>query len=76
MAYISISLNLGLGGVTAFYSGHILADLVWYSFLAALITLGHKFVAGRFYRGLFVFCGVFLVMFGVYFLYRGVSIFF
>ncbi len=76
MAYISISLNLGLGGVTAFYSGHILADLVWYSFLAALITLGHKFVAGRFYRGLFVFCGVFLMMFGVYFLYRGVRILF
>ncbi len=76
MAYISISLNLGLGGVTAFYSGHILADLVWYSFLAALITLGHKFVAGRFYRGLFVFCGVFLMLFGVYFLYRGVRIFF
>jgi threonine/homoserine/homoserine lactone efflux protein len=75
MAYISISLNLGLGGVTAFYSGHILADLVWYSFLAALITLGHKFVAGRFYRGLFVFCGVFLMLFGMYFLYRGVSIF-
>jgi len=76
MAYISISLNLGLRGVTAFYSGHILADLVWYSFLAALITLGHKFVAGRFYSGLFVFCGVFLMLFGVYFLYRGVRILF
>jgi len=75
MAYISLSLHHGPGGVVAFYSGHILSDLLWYSFLAALIALGHKFVAGRFYRGLFKFCGFFLVLFGLFFFYRGVSIF-
>jgi threonine/homoserine/homoserine lactone efflux protein len=75
MAYISLSLQRGSGGVAAFYSGHILSDLVWYSFVAALIAFGHKFVAGRLYRGLFIFCGAFLVLFGVYFLYRGVRIF-
>jgi len=74
MAYISMSLSLGLGGVTAFYGGHILSDLVWYSFLAALIGLGHKFVTGRFYRAIFKFCGVFLLVFGIYFLYRGLSL--
>jgi threonine/homoserine/homoserine lactone efflux protein len=75
MAYISLSLQRGSSGVAAFYSGHILSDLLWYSFIAALIALGHKFVLGRFYRSLFIFCGVFLVLFGGYFLYRGVRIF-
>lgn len=74
MAYISLSLQRGSGGVVAFYGGHILSDFAWYSFLAALIALGHKFVVGRFYRGLFKFCGFFLVLFGLYFFYRGVSI--
>ncbi|KPL18939.1 MAG: hypothetical protein AMJ92_05530 [candidate division Zixibacteria bacterium SM23_81] len=74
MAYISLSLQRGYSGIAAFYSGHFLSDLVWYSFIAALIAFGHKFVAGRFYRGLFIFCGLFLVLFGGYFLYRGVWI--
>jgi threonine/homoserine/homoserine lactone efflux protein len=75
MAYISLSLQRGPGGVVAFYGGHILSDLLWYSFLAALIAMGHKFVAGRFYQGLFKFCGLFLLLFGLYFFYRGISIF-
>lgn len=74
MAYISLSLRLGPGGLVSFYGGHILSDLVWYSFLAALIAYGHKFVAGRIYREFFKFCGIFLVGFGLYFLHRGLSL--
>jgi threonine/homoserine/homoserine lactone efflux protein len=74
LAYISISLQRGVGGLAAFWSGHILSDLLWYSFMAALIAMGRKFVAGRFYRWLFFACGVFLVLFGIYFLYRGLGI--
>jgi len=76
MAYISLSLQRGSSGVAAFYSGHILSDLLWYSFVAALIAFGHKFVVGRLYRLLFLFCGVFLAVFGLYFLYRGISLIF
>jgi len=75
LAYISLSLKKGLGGVSAFYSGHILSDLLWYSFIAGLIAMGRRFVAGRIYRAFFLFCGAFLVLFGFYFLYRGVRIF-
>jgi threonine/homoserine/homoserine lactone efflux protein len=75
LAYISLSLKRGWGGVSAFYTGHILSDLIWYSSIAALIAVGRKFVAGRIYRIFFVLCGVFLVLFGIYFLYRGVRIF-
>jgi threonine/homoserine/homoserine lactone efflux protein len=75
LAYISLSLQKGFGGVSAFYSGHILSDLLWYSFIAGLIAAGRKFVAGKVYRTFFIFCGGFLVLFGMYFLYRGVRIF-
>ncbi len=76
LAYISMSLQRDFAGVAAFYSGHILSDLLWYSLVAGLIAFGHKFVAGRFYRGLFMFCGIFLTVFGLYFLYGGVSLIF
>jgi threonine/homoserine/homoserine lactone efflux protein len=75
LAYISLSLKKGFGGVSAFYSGHILSDLIWYSFMAGLIAVGRKFAAGRIYKAFFMFCGGFLVLFGIYFLYRGVRIF-
>jgi threonine/homoserine/homoserine lactone efflux protein len=75
MAYISLSLPRGVGGVGAFWSGHILSDLLWYSFMAGLIAAGRKFLAGRVYRWFFRACGVFLVLFGGYFLYRGIKIF-
>jgi threonine/homoserine/homoserine lactone efflux protein len=75
LAYISLSLKKGFGGVSAFYSGHILSDLIWYSFMAGLIAVGRRFVAGKVYRAFFTFCGAFLVLFGLYFLYRGGKIF-
>jgi threonine/homoserine/homoserine lactone efflux protein len=75
LAYISLSLHKGIGGVSAFYSGHILSDLLWYSFIAGLIAAGRKFVAGKVYRTFFIFCGGFLVLFGMYFFYRGVRTF-
>jgi len=75
LAYISLSLKRGWGGVSAFYSGHILSDLIWYSSIAALIAVGRKFVAGKVYRTFFLLCGGFLVLFGIYFLYRGLKIF-
>ena len=76
LAYISLSLKRGVGGVSAFYSGHILSDLIWYSSIAGLIAVGRRFVAGKIYRAFFLFCGAFLVLFGLYFLYRGARIFF
>jgi threonine/homoserine/homoserine lactone efflux protein len=75
MAYISVSLKRGVAGVSAFYSGHILSDLLWYSFIAGLIAVGRRFVAGRIYRAFFLFCGAFLVLFGIYFIYRGGKVF-
>lgn len=72
LGYITISLKNGASGLTSFFSGHIMADLVWYSLIAAVVAGGRKFISDRFYRGLLIACGVFLVGLGFYFIYRGV----
>jgi threonine/homoserine/homoserine lactone efflux protein len=71
LGYITLSLQKGLLGITSFFSGHILADLVWYSLISAAVAGGRKFLSDRVYSGIIVACGIFLLGLGVYFLYYG-----
>jgi threonine/homoserine/homoserine lactone efflux protein len=71
LGYITLSLKSGTPGLLSFFTGHILADLVWYSLVAAAVAGGRRFMSDRVYRGLLVACGVFLVGLGGYFLYSG-----
>jgi len=69
--YISLSMQSGIAGLASFYSGHILADLSWFSLIAAAVAGGRRFLNQRLYDAVFLFCGIFLLGLGAYFIYSG-----
>lgn len=73
-AYISRARasGLGLAGSVAFFSGHILSDLVWYSAVGLMVVLGRTFLSDRVYKGLLVLCGLFMLGMGISFIWYGV----
>lgn len=71
LGYILYSWRFGLWGVAFFFVGHILADLAWYSFIAAAVAGGRHYLTDRLYRGLIAVCAVFLIVFAGYFVYAG-----
>ena len=73
-AYIARARASGLGSVgsVAFFGGHILSDLVWYSLVGLMVTMGKKFLSDRVYKALLVLCGIFLVGMGISFLWYGI----
>lgn len=54
-------------GPFAFFVGHILGDLVWYSGVSASVAVAGKFVSGRVFRIVMISCGLALVGFGIFF---------
>jgi len=71
LGYILYSWRFGFWGIAFFFVGHILADLVWYSLIAAAVAGGKHFLTNRLYRGLIAVCAVFLIVFAGYFAYVG-----
>jgi len=71
LGYILYSQRFGLPGIASFFTGHILADLFWYSLVAAAVAGGRQFLTDRFYRRLIAVCAAFLVIFAGYFAYAG-----
>ena len=72
LGYITLSMQRGFLGLSLFFSGHILADLVWYSLISAAVAGGIKFLSNRIYRGILVACGIFLLGLGGGFIYYGI----
>jgi threonine/homoserine/homoserine lactone efflux protein len=70
-AFISQSLEHGAAGVTSFYVGHILSDILWLTLLAFVLASGGRMMSGLAYRGILVVCGLFLLGLGAYFLASG-----
>jgi threonine/homoserine/homoserine lactone efflux protein len=70
---LSLALKSGLPGLVSFYVGHILADLAWYSLVAAAVSSGRRLCPRAAYVGLIVSCGVVLVALGIYFFTAGVA---
>jgi len=62
--------------LSSFYVGHIMADLVWYSFVSFMIATGRKLFTDKSYRILIVVCALFLLALGGFFLYSGAASFF
>ena len=73
LGYILHSLNYGIWGVTAFFIGHILADLVWYTAVSAGVWRGKTFLSDRAYKILIGACAAFLIVFASLFAYSGVQ---
>lgn len=71
LGYILYSWKFGFWGIAFFFTGHILADLSWYSLVSAAVAGGRNFLTDRLYRGLIAVCAVFLVVFAGYFVYAG-----
>lgn len=71
LAYVTLALNSGFVGLTAFFTGHILADFTWYTLVAAAVTGGRKFFNDVVYKGVLLVCGVFMIGLGGYFVYSG-----
>ncbi|MHB9097146.1 MAG: LysE family transporter [Syntrophales bacterium] len=71
LGYILYSWRFGLWGIAFFFAGHILADLVWYSLIAAAVAGGRHFITDRLYRSLIAVCAAFLIVFAGYFAYAG-----
>ena len=61
----------GGAGVAAFYTGHILADFVWYSSVTFAVEKGKRFFSDRFYRRLVGCLAVLMVFFAVFFVVSG-----
>ena len=73
LSYIAFSIKYGILGISFFFTGHILADLVWYAFVAAVIYFGKRWVGDRGFRAVIALCGILLLIFGAYFGYSGIK---
>ncbi len=72
--WLSIGLGLvlaaqkqGLAAILFFFSGHVIADLGWYSIVAWGVSKGKRFISDKIYRGVILACAVALIGFSVYF---------
>ncbi len=74
LGYVLLAWNYGLLGIAAFFSGHILADLGWYSLVALAVAQGKRVISDRGYRVFLAGCAFFLLIFGGYFGYQGIRI--
>ena len=72
-SYVALSLARGPMGLGAFYFGHILSDLSWYSLVALLIARGKTLLSQPVYRLILLVCGFFLIALSVYFIYSGIK---
>lgn len=73
LGYLTMALQQGWPGLAAFFSGHIMADLAWYVFIAVLIAQGRRFFSQSLYNFVLLACGIFLVGMGAFFIYRGLT---
>ena len=66
LGYILQSSEYGLAGILTFFSGHILADLTWYTIISTAVGKGRSFFSDKIYRRIIGCCAGFLVLFSVY----------
>ena len=73
MALVLWSLKLGPAGVASFFTGHILADLVWYSLISFIIVSGKRLIKPKAYHWLLYVCGLSLIGLGAFFIASGLN---
>lgn len=65
--------SFGVTGVMVFYSGHILADTIWYGLISIVIGTTRKFINNNLYRVIIISLGCILVFFGFSFFYKAIT---
>lgn len=73
LTYASLSLERGGIGLASFYAGHILADLAWYSLVAAALVAGRRVCPPAVHRAVIVLCGIILIGLGLAFIRTGMA---
>jgi threonine/homoserine/homoserine lactone efflux protein len=73
MVWLLWSLKLGAAGVASFFTGHILADLVWYALVSFVIVSGKRIIKDKAYHWLLYLCGISLIGLGAYFISAGLN---
>jgi len=71
MGYVMFAKGLGVQGVIAFFAGHILSDLAWYSFVSYGIQFGGRYMSIKVLKSILFFCSIFLILFGMFFIIKG-----
>jgi threonine/homoserine/homoserine lactone efflux protein len=67
LSYIALSQRHGIAGLTSFYTGHIMSDIVWFFAIAWAVTMGKRIMNDHVYRWIIGLCGGFLCILGLYF---------
>lgn len=73
LGYMVIAREKGAAGLGAFLSGHIMADLVWYSVVSSLVAGGKRWLTDSIYRRMIRVCAVALLFFALYFGWYGLN---
>lgn len=73
LGYIVWASGSGGMGIASFYTGHILSDFVWYTFVAVAISSGRRILTRRVYQWIIAICGVFLLGLAIFFIYSSVG---
>jgi len=75
LGYVIVSMKFGFIGVAVFFTGHILADLLWYSTVSLFVSRGRKYLSDTIYRIIIGICAVILISFALYFGISGIRFF-
>ena len=73
LSWLLISMERGVAGVLSFYTGHIMADALWYFLVAFLVVTGKRFLSDRVYSYVILACGGFLIILGGRFIGAGLA---
>lgn len=73
VGYLVQSMEIGAFGVIAFFTGHILGDLAWYSAVSLGVFKGKRLLNDRVYRKIVFICALILVGFSFYFIWAGLE---
>jgi threonine/homoserine/homoserine lactone efflux protein len=71
VSYLNIALHANGLGIVVFFTGHILADLAWYTAVSGAVSGGRRFLSPGLYRGILTVAGFFLIGLAGYFVING-----
>jgi len=65
---VLMGLEISLVAAIIFLFGHLMADLSWYTLVSTAFSRGKSLMSEGTYQKILVGCGVFLMVFGVWFM--------
>lgn len=71
LGYMMTAMEYGLMGLIVFFVGHISADFLWFSLVSYGVSTGRKVFSEKLYQRIVEGCGLFLLLFGIWFLMIG-----